>query len=207
MTLTGSVDTLSARSAAEDLARNTVGVRAVKNEIVTHPVQPTTDRWLERRVDEALAFDPLTDARDIHALVSNGQVTLTGSVDSYLESAEALDDTSNLDGVTRVDNKLRVRSPAEPYVYSPWLDPFTPHVDTWYVTSLRPTLPDSAILQRIHENYNWSPFIRLPDVKVSVQAGKATLTGTVSSFRERQAAVDNALEAGAISVDDELRVS
>jgi osmotically-inducible protein OsmY len=207
VTLRGTVDTLSERTAAEDLARNTVGVKVVKNELNARPGQALADSSLARSIGEALAFDPLTDARDIHTLVHNGQVTLTGSVDSYFESAEALDDTSAISSVTRVDNQLRVRSPAGPYVYSPWIDPFTPHVDKWYVTSLRPTLSDSAIAQRIHENFSWRPFIRLPDVKVSVQAGAATLTGTVSSLRERQAAVDNALEAGAVSVDDELKVS
>lgn len=205
VTLRGSVETLSARAAAEALARSTVGVKAVKNELVARSAQPLADGLLEDRVNETLAFDPMTDARDIHPIVSGGTVTLTGSVGTYSESAEALDDTSSLAGVARIDNRLGVRSTAEPYVHSPWTDPFSPNVDAWDATNV-PTLSDSAIEQRIRENLSWSPFIRVPDVTVSVKGGKATLSGTVGSLRARQAAVDNTLEAGAVSVKDELKV-
>lgn len=74
VTLRGTVDTLSERTAAEDLARNTVGVKIVKNELSARPGQALADSSLERSIGETLAFDPLTDARDIHPLVSNGHV-------------------------------------------------------------------------------------------------------------------------------------
>ena len=205
VTLRGSVQTLSARAAAEALARNTVGVKAVKNDLVARSAKPLADELLEDRVNETLAFDPLTDARDIHPIVSSGKVTLTGSVGTYFESAEALDDTSGLASVARVDNKLRVRSSAEPYVHLPWADQFLPNVDAWDTTSV-PTLSDSAVEQRIRENFSWSPFIRQLDVTVTVKGGTATLSGTVGGFRARQAAIDKTLEAGAVSVRDEMKV-
>jgi len=43
-------------------------------------------------------------------------------------------------------------------------------------------------------------------VQVAVSNGKVTLTGTVHSYRERQAAAENAFEAGAVAVDNELKV-
>jgi osmotically-inducible protein OsmY len=204
-TLTGSVETPSAKLAAEALARNTVGVRSVKNELVV-AATPTQDAVLQKRVEDALLRDQQTDARNIHVAVDKGVVTLTGSVSWYLESAEALDVTSGVPGVVRANNQLQVTNPAMPYVYRPWLDPFTPHVETWYLTSPRPAMPDATIAKRIKENYGWSPFILEPDVHVRVQDGTATLTGTVGSYRERQAAVDSALEAGAVSVTDQLSV-
>ncbi|MEO7034922.1 MAG: BON domain-containing protein [Polyangiaceae bacterium] len=205
-TLNGTVATPGARLAAEALARNTVGVRTVKNELVVRVAQTTPDKLLQKQVQDALLLDSMTDARNIQVLVDKGAVTLTGSIASYFDSAEALDVASGVPGVTRINNQLQVMNPAVPYVYSPWADPFTPNVEAWYVTSLRPTLPDATIAQRIKENYSWSPFILEPDVQVQVQDGTATLTGTVHSYRERQAAVDNALEAGAVKVTDELRL-
>jgi hypothetical protein len=37
--------------------------------------------------------------------------------------------------------------------------------------------------------------------------GKATLTGTVQTLRERQAAAQCALEGGAVLIDNELKLS
>jgi BON domain len=93
-----------------------------------------------------------------------------------------------------------------PYVYSAYLDPFTPYVATWYVLSAQPLGTDSDITNRIKDGFLWSPFVHSGDIHVSVVNGKATLTGTVRSYRERQAASDNALDAGAVVVDNELKV-
>ncbi|HEX3852463.1 MAG TPA: BON domain-containing protein [Polyangiaceae bacterium] len=207
VTLLGTVDTLRARMVAAALARDTVGVTSVTNQLEVRPFRPLADRILLNRVSDALAFDSLLESGNIKAAVSRGQVTLTGAVDTYFERAEALDDVSGVDNVTRVDDQLEVRHPAEPYVYSAWVDPFAPHVDTWYVKSLRPALPDSAIARRIQENFHWSAFVDPGDIQVSVVDGEATLSGKVRSDRERQAAIDGALEAGAVTVDDELTVT
>ncbi|HEY3667940.1 MAG TPA: BON domain-containing protein [Polyangiaceae bacterium] len=207
VTLLGTVDTAKAGTVAEALARDTVGVTSLANQRELRPFRPLADRILLNQVSDALAFDPLLESRDIGVAVNRGQVTLTGAVDTYFERAEALDDVSGVDNVTWVDDQLKVRHPAEPYVYFHWVDPFRPHVDTWYMTTLRPTLPDSVIARRIQQNFRWSAFVNADDVQVSVVDGEATLSGNVRSDRERQAAIDGALEAGAITVDDELTVT
>jgi hypothetical protein len=109
--------------------------------------------------------------------------------------------------VTNVDDQLHVLNPAVPYVYAAYLDPFTPYVAAWYVGSSQPLESDSKIQDRINAEFSWSPFVYPQDVHVAVAKGKVTLTGTVQSFVERSAAVQSAFEAGAISVDDELKVS
>ncbi|HEX3850864.1 MAG TPA: BON domain-containing protein [Polyangiaceae bacterium] len=207
VTLLGTVDTLSARMAAAALARNTVGVRTVNNELTVRPLRRVSNAILQHQVSDALVFDPLVDMSHVKLTVDNGQVTLTGSVNTNFERAEMLDDVSGIPNVIRVDDQLAVQSPAEPFVYSAWVDPFTPHADGWYVTSLRPSLSDSEIARRIQENLKRSAFVDPKDVNVSVERGEATLTGTTSSYRERQAAIDGALEAGAVAVHDQLSVS
>jgi len=88
-TLTGTVDTLKAKMAAEALAQNTVGVAAVKNELVARTQEPIPDRDLETHLKDALIFDPITEAHEIFVTVKNGNVKLTGTVGTFFESAEA----------------------------------------------------------------------------------------------------------------------
>ncbi|MEO8900430.1 MAG: BON domain-containing protein [Polyangiaceae bacterium] len=206
VTLTGTVETLQAKRAAEALAHNTVGVLGVTNRLVARSREPLADRLLQDRIEGALAFDPLTDARDIHLTVKSGLVTLTGSVGTYLESAEALDVVSRTANVTVADDQLKVRDQTTPYVYSAWVDPYIPYADTWYLFGPRAGDSDFNIGQRIKAEFSWSPFILPEDIQVRMQDGTAVLTGTVSTYREREAAADSAIEAGAIAVDNQIKV-
>lgn len=205
-TLTGTVDTLKASMAAEALARNTVGVTDVKNELVARSQELIADREVEARVKEALIFDPVTEAHEVFVTVKDCEVKLTGTIGTFFESAEAFDVASRLAGVTKVDNQLKVREPAVPYVYSAYLDPFSPYVETGYIISPRPTETDADIQNHVQTEFSWSPFVHPEDVHVEVLSGKVTLTGTVQTFRERQAAAQSAFEAGAIAVDNEIKV-
>lgn len=164
------------------------------------------DRAVQRRVREALAKDPMTDSRAIQLTVGAGRVALSGTVDSYLQRAAAYDDVSRVAGSRRIDDRLRVRSLAVRCAPSRSVDPLTPEAEVWYITAPRPTVADADLARRIQQNFEWSPFALARAVAVRVQGGKVTLTGTVPSFRARQTAVDDALEAGAVTVHDELQV-
>jgi len=205
-TLTGTVGTLNAKLAAELLARNTGGVIAVKNLLDVRFRESIADVILGGRVTDALAIDPLLDAREISLTVSGGVVKLSGSVSSFFERAEAADVASRLSGVTLVDDELNVRMPSVPYVYSAYLEPYAPYVTNWYDLSAQPFGTDAEITNRIKAGFLWNPFMHAGGIHVSVVNGKATLTGTVRSFRERQAASDDAFDAGAVVVDNELKV-
>ncbi|HEX4475372.1 MAG TPA: BON domain-containing protein, partial [Polyangiaceae bacterium] len=191
-TLTGTVDSPKARMAAEGLARNTVGVVSVDNELLARSKQILADHELETRIEDALAFDAMTEAHELSVAVKNGEVKLTGAVGTFFESAEAFDVASRLAGVTRVDNQLQVRDPAVPYVHSAFLDPFTPYVESWYV-SPRPLGSDAVIAARVRAELDWSPFVQPKSVHVAVLGGKVRLTGNVHTFRERRAAAQSAL--------------
>jgi osmotically-inducible protein OsmY len=206
-TLTGTVDTLNAKMTAEALARSTVGVTDVKNLLVARSQQPLADRVLEDRVKDALIFDPLSAAHSIFVTAKGGRIKLTGTVGTFFEKAEAFDVASRMAGVTLVDDALEVRDQAIPYVYSAYIDPFMPYVEAWYVIALRPTGTDAEIKSRIESEFSWSPFVHPDEVHVTVQNGKATLTGTVPTFLEREAAANCALEAGAVKIDNQVKVS
>ncbi len=205
-TLTGTVETLQAKQVAEALARSTVGVMGVTSRLVVRSQQSPADGLLQARIEGALAFDPLTEARDIHLTVKGGRVTLTGSVETYFESAEALDVVSRTANVRLADDQLEVRDKATPYVYSPWIDPFIPYADSRYRFGPVSGDSDYNIEQRIEAELSSNAFIVRENVQVRVKNGTAILTGTVQSLREREAAADSAVDAGAMAVDNQLKV-
>jgi osmotically-inducible protein OsmY len=206
VTLSGTVDTVQAKQAAETIARNTVGVMDVKNQLAVRWQQPVSDRVLATELETALAFDPLTNANDVHVAVKDGQVTLSGSVATFSERAEAFDDAARMPGVMTITDQLTVRDPLIPYVYTTWLDPFVPYAESWYIVGPSPSVPDAVIQERIKNEFSWNPFVLPQDVQVKVQSGKAILTGTVHSYRERNAAGVSAIRGGAVAVDNELKV-
>jgi osmotically-inducible protein OsmY len=207
VTLRGALESPTARLAAEELARHTVGVTTVKNEISIEPGKTIADGDVRVRVESALFRDPVTEAFSINVAVKDGIVTLTGSVDSAFERAQATDVAGGILGVKRVEDKLEIKRPEIAYVYHSYLYPYAPYLEDWRYVPGVSALADARLTQQIQQELYWSPFVDADEVKVSVSAGKATLTGAVDSHGERAAATENAFEGGAIVVDNRLAVS
>jgi osmotically-inducible protein OsmY len=70
-----------------------------------------SDGDIRRDVEDELRWDPDLDATDIAVSVTNGVVTLTGFVRSYMEKYEAEVDAKRVAGVLAVVNDLQVRLP------------------------------------------------------------------------------------------------
>ncbi len=205
--LRGTVDNLRAKRAAAQDARNTVGVLNVKNRIKVRPDEPVNDAEIEEKVTAALVRDPYVEGYEITVDVTNGVVDLYGTVDTYFEKSQANEAVSSVRGVILVDNNLIVRNDYVPYLYDPYLDDRYPYDYDWYDYSPRfPTASDLRIKTDIEDELWWSPFVDSDDVTVTVDAGEATLTGTVDSWTEYNAAENNAYEGGAIYVDNDLTV-
>jgi osmotically-inducible protein OsmY len=206
-TLTGNVNNLKAKRQAGQDARNTVGVWRVKNYIkVRGENGMPTDSSLAERVRNALERNPYVDADEVKVSAMSGTVYLVGEVDTVFERGQADDVVSGLYGVTQVKNNL--------IVDSGWLS-YNPYVDDWRFydydwfshSEERGTLYDWEIAEEIRDELWWSPFVDRDDVNVTVKNGVATLTGSVQSFSEYQAAAENAREGGAWSVVNELEVT
>jgi osmotically-inducible protein OsmY len=206
-TLKGSVGSVSAKLAAEDLARHTLGVVSVNNELSVKPRRNVSDAVLKRSVQSALSRDPYTNGYAIRATVKAGRVTLSGSVDDAFERAQATSVVAGILGVMDVDDAIQIKRPEIVYVYSPYLLPYTPYWNTWLYVPTKTSRSDAEIARDIHRELQWSPFVDADDVKVSVSDGKATLTGEVNSRLERTAAVEDAYRGGATAVDNLLAVS
>ncbi len=179
--LSGVVDNLKAKRAAEEDANNTVGVRVVKNYLKVRTDQQPSDETVTKNVRSALFMDPLVDRYQLTTTVHDGTVLLYGSVDSYAEKWRAEDVASRVKGVLAVKNHLTVH-------------------DSW--TWAR----DWEIKADIEDELWWSPFVDEDQVRVSVNDGTATLTGIVDSRLEKRMATENAFEGGAKSVRNYLAV-
>lgn len=210
VTLEGTVDNLKAKRAAAQTARNTVGVWRVKNRIKVRPAMEYSDATIEKRVEKALMRDPYVNRYDLGVSVLNGEVYLTGDVDSYFEKAQADDVASRINGVVAVNNNIKVEDKFDvmiydPYLYSGWWDVYD---YDWYAypDRLSTTKTDWEIKEDIEDELWWSPFVDSDEVDVEVKDGVAALKGTVDTYAEKTAATENAFEGGAIAVDNDLRV-
>jgi osmotically-inducible protein OsmY len=207
VTLTGVVDNLKARRAAEIDARNVVGVWKVDNLLKVSGMKGyETDLSILRNVENSLALNPYLDEYDLNVIVKNGVVTLDGNVDNYLEKFEAEDVTSAIYGVRDVKNKLNVEMDALPYAYD---------YNNWFYYpygrnprySYSPTQTDWEIENNIQSQLWWSPFVNLSDISIDVDNGIANLEGTVDTWNEYYMAEKNAFEGGALGVNNDLEVS
>jgi len=121
VTLTGNVDGQEAKDAAQRLARDTNGVREVKDMISVRSGSasgeaPDPSRTVGERVDDAgitmrvkarLLDDPMVKGLQIDVDTRDTVVFLTGSVGSEAERKQAIDIARTTEGVTNVEANLR----------------------------------------------------------------------------------------------------
>ncbi|MBD3411029.1 MAG: BON domain-containing protein [Ignavibacteriales bacterium] len=180
-TLIGTVDNLEAKRAATQIAENTYGVANVENRLLVRPDAVPVATTLERRVEDALAWDPIIDRHNITVTVRNAKVYLYGNVDNNAEKWRADDVAAGVEGVVEVANYIEVNV-------------------EWRWKS------DEAIKEDVEDNLFWSLWVESVEVDVSVEEGAVTLTGVVDNMAEVNAAINNAYEAGAKTVISNLAI-
>jgi len=63
---------------------------------------------LQKKVQEAIAWEPMLDAASIGVTVKDGVVTLTGTVDNYVKKMEAENAAKKVSGVKAVVEKIEI---------------------------------------------------------------------------------------------------
>lgn len=131
-----------------------------------------------------LYWDSRVDASDIQVTVSDGIVTLSGTVPAYSNRQAAESDIWAVAGVKGVDNRLTIQYP--------------PGV----------TVPADAELESHIENMLlWQPDIDSRDINVTVASGHVTLRGTVDAFWKKIIAEEIATSlTGVVDLTNELAV-
>ncbi len=178
VTLSGAVDSQKARGAAEADARDTIGVWSVRNEVVVQPIGSPTDADIQHGVKRVLGEDLLLpNAGEIQASTTKGKVALTGMLASGFERYVVIADVESVPGVREIDDGMTVkRAPAE-------------------------------VKSSIEDRLFWDPMIERDQVSVTIASdGVVTLSGTLDSWGEIRAAVDDARWAGAKRVVNVLKL-
>ena len=192
VTLSGVVSNLRAKQDAERDARNVVGVWDMHNLLKVRTTRFIPDLNVTRSIEQALARDPYVGLFDFSVYVRNGKASLYGQVGSHFEQTQAGAVASGVNGVADLDNWITVAA-------SPGFDGFQVHA---------PKLnTDFALAERIRPRWFWSSALHNQDIEVLVEKGRATLTGTVDTWLDRDQAAYDAYTAGARYVDNDLLVS
>jgi osmotically-inducible protein OsmY len=183
VTLTGSVSSWAKKSAAQEAAHRVSGVLDVANDIVvkTPGVTPVTDTEIAQAVRQTLEWDVFVPHQRITSTISNGWVTLSGTVDLWNERESAERAIRNLQGVRGLTSNITV-------------------------TPSKASSPD--VRRAIEEALERRAEREAKKIQVTVSDGTVTLTGTVQSWQEKEAVASAArFTLGVRSVDNQLRIA
>jgi osmotically-inducible protein OsmY len=137
------------------------------------------DERIAKAAVDALSFNVAVPRDSVAITVDNGWITLTGEVPWYYQKRAAENAVRLLYGVKGVINQVVIKAKAD--------------------------LGD--IKHRIEDAYKRSARIDASHVKVAVQDGAVTLTGTVATWTERKQAENAAWSApGVYKVKNDLRI-
>jgi osmotically-inducible protein OsmY len=178
VTLTGYADTYSGKLAAERAAKRVRGVRAVANDLEVRLKIGRTDSDIATDAVRALeSRGTIPDA--VQAVVHDGRVTLTGKVGWLYQARNAEKAVRDIKGVRGVFNHIEVAGGAA-------------------ARDVR-----HRIVEALHRNAD----LDARHVKIDVEGGVATLTGTVATWQQRDTAERAATSAPGITrVDNKILV-
>jgi osmotically-inducible protein OsmY len=173
ITLTGSVPTYMQARAAERAAKRIRGVNAVASELEVKPPRALArgDTGIAEAALRALDWSASVPDNAVRVTVTNGWVTLDGKVDWEYQRRAAQHAVRDLAGVRGVTNVIELNPYAKP----------------------------AEIRARIEQAFRRSAEIDAQHVMISATGGRVTLSGTVHSLAEKEAAERAALAAAGVS--------
>ena len=178
VTLSGHVESFAEKHAAESATRGLKGVKALAEEIeVSLPaVARRADDEVARAALSKLAWNSSIPTGAIQIVVEKGWLTLSGDVEWRFQYDAAAREVRAMWGVVGVTNDIKIK----------------PHVNTANLSN--------DIARALHRAWN-DP----GSIKVTADAGRIRLTGTVHSWSERVQAGKTAWAApGATAVENDL---
>ena len=182
ITLTGQVAHYTEKAAAEAAVKGVYGVKAVANDIVVELASSCrrSDPDIASAALSALTWDFEVPTDQVKVIVKEGVITLEGSVDWQYQRDAAKRCVQYLMGVTAVHNLI----------------------------SIKPTVKCADIKDQIEEAFRRHADLDARRIGVNAHGNAVTLSGSVSSWMERDEAMMAAWSApGVASVNDKLTVT
>ena len=178
VTLTGFTERYTGKLAAERIVKRVRGVRAVANDIEVRLLVDRTDSDIAHDAVQALKTMPAL-ADTVQVVVNNGRITLTGSVEWLCQKDEAENAVKDVRGLLGTLNHITVK----------------------------PRSGQRDVQRRIARALHRNADIDARHIGVAVADDVATLTGTVGTWMQREAAERAAGSAPGITrVDNEIIV-
>jgi osmotically-inducible protein OsmY len=251
VTLAGEVRTEAERQEALRIARETDGVRRVEERLTVRPEtdrdrpDPTAERdgepgirdrvddaWVTTKIQSQFFLDRDIKGRNIDVTTRQGVVTLSGEVESDAERENALRIARETEGVTRVDDQLRIvpeaarepagttgrETPREPgrdaapqdQTPAPPEGPVPPdrtRAEEPRDAAAGVTAGDATLADQIRTKLAADPQVSAARIDVEVQDGVVTLSGVVDNEAARDRAVKVAREIDGVQrVEDRLSI-
>jgi len=142
-----------------------------------------TDQQLQQDVSAELQWEPSIHAARIGVSAHHGVVTLAGQVDSFREKWNAEGAAQRVAGVQAMTSELQV-----------------------HLNSLSPRT-DADIAESVQNVLQWNAALPEGAIKVMVEGGSVTLSGTLDWQYQRQAAIDSVRKLlGVIDVVDQISI-
>jgi len=182
VTLEGTVESYAEKWAAEEAVKRLPGVKAVAMDIeVKIPgSNERTDTDIAQAAETALKWDVAVPHKQIKVSVERGFVTLEGEVDWKFQKSAADRAVRHLKGVTGMNNFI----------------------------TIKPKVAPENVREKIEAALKRNAILDAEQIIVQADGGKVTLSGTVHSWVELDAAVDAAWAAPGVSeVKNQLTVS
>jgi len=181
VTLRGDVHSYAEKASAERVALRVYGVKAVANDINVRMTSTyaRTDTEIAQAAVSALKWNTMVPADKVSIAVSDGWITLTGTVDWQYQRSTAERAVRDLTGVKGVSNAIM----------------------------LKPPVRADDVQAKIEAAFKRSAEIDARRVNVIASDGKVILAGSVRSWAERQEAERAAWAApGVTQVEDRITV-
>ena len=180
--LTGFVDTLASKSQAESLSAQVSQVRAIDNQLVVVPKEPSSDERIRQDIERILSFHSLTREASIKVSLSGGGARLEGYAPTLLSKTLATDLAGRVRGLLEIENKIEVCP----------------------VFSRSDEDIQADLLLRLSGN---STIARCAAIDTTVSGGRVTLGGCADSLLVRLAALDEARRiSGVTAIEDHIEV-
>jgi osmotically-inducible protein OsmY len=199
VTLRGAVDSEESKQKAEQLAQNVAGVTRVENQLQvrteerpaattgtaaeTRPAasgeRPANNDagWITTKIQAQYFTNPGLKPWNIDVTSSSsGVVRLSGEVDDATDKQQAVTIAQNTEGVTRVEDNLRVRGET------------TPATGAADAPGTPATQPDPWITAKIQAKYFMDGEVKGRDIDVDTANGVVTLKGSVEDETEKRQA-------------------